>query len=93
MGLDWVDVVLMSLLETFQLFRETGFSGSFFDFLLNGLFALNGLLAKNPDLLLLKVLSGDESIPGIGTPLTGGCLVGEDFPDIGSALVKEEGFE
>lgn len=75
------------------MFRDTGFSGSFLDFLLNGLFALKGLLAKKPDRLLARLFSGDESIPGIGTPLTGGCFVGDDFPDIGSALVKEEGFE
>lgn len=91
-GLDCVEVVLRSLLDISQLFRATGLSDSFFDFRLNGLFVLNGLLEKKPDLLLVKLLSNDELIPGICTPFTG-CLTGEDFPDIGSALVKEDGFE
>ena len=70
-----------------------GFDGSFFDFLRNGLFALNGLLEKKPDLRFVKPLSGEADMPGICTPLTGGCLTGETVPDIGSALVKDEGFE
>ena len=94
-GLEWFEDVLKSLLEAFidNACWFKGLDGSFLDFLRNGLFELNGLLAKKPDLRLLKLLSGDWLIPGICTPLTGACLVGEAFPDIGSALVEEDGFE
>jgi hypothetical protein len=62
------------------------FEGSFFDFL------RNGLLEKNPDCFFSTDLVGDV-IPGRGIPLMGGPLLGEFLPDIGSALVKELGFE
>jgi len=96
-GLDWVDgAELRSLLEAF-IDQEAcdavrGFDCSFFDFLLNGLLALKGLFAKKPDRLLVRLLSGDALMPGICT-LPAGCLTGDDLPDIGSALVKEDGFE
>jgi hypothetical protein len=56
-------------------------SFSFFDF------RRNGLLEKNPDRFFCIDLSGEDAIPGIWTPLTGSPLVGEFFPDMGSALV------
>ena len=93
-GLDCAEDVLRSLLEAFidhEAFDcVSGFDGSFFDFRLKGLLALNGLFEKKPDFRFVKPLSGD--IPGICT-LPAGCLTGEVLPDIGSALVKEDGSE
>jgi hypothetical protein len=97
-GLDWADegAELKSLLEAFIDHEACddvrGFVASFFDFLLNGLLALKGLFEKKPDRLFARVFSGDDPMPGIWT-LPAGCLTGDVFPDIGSALVKEDVFE
>lgn len=97
-GLDWTDdgAELKSLLDAFidhEACEEvTGFVASFFDFRLNGLLALKGLLEKKPDRRLVILFSGDDPMPGIWTP-PAGCFTGDVFPDIGSALVNEDGFE
>jgi hypothetical protein len=51
-------------------------------------------LEKNPDRFFWTDFSGDEDMPGSSTPPAGGMpFVGEFFPDIGSALVYDEGRE
>lgn len=51
-----------------------------------------GLFEKNPDRFFWIDLSGD-AMPGSSTPFTGAILVGDEVPDMGSALVYELGTE
>ena len=93
-ALDTVGLRLMRVVDAdpaFQVFRlledlTVAVSGSLLDL------RRNGLLEKKPDRFFWIDLSGD-AIPGSSTPPAGVILVGDEVPDIGSALVYELGTE